>query len=50
MTNWFDQLLVWDVALAPNQSMKFGTRDMLLNASSVGGSIVADLPVAMAMV
>ena len=29
MNNWFDQLLVSDVALAPIQSMTFGTKDML---------------------
>ena len=29
MTNWFNQLLVWDVAIAPNQSMTFGMNDML---------------------
>ena len=50
--NSYDQLLrsalVWDMALAPNQSLKCGTNS--LNASSVGGSIVADLSVVMAMV
>ena len=49
MTNWFNQLLVWDVALAPNECRKFGTKDMLVEASSVGGSIVADLSVVVAM-
>ena len=29
MTNWFNKLLVWDVAFAPNQSMTFGMNDML---------------------
>ena len=32
MNNWFDQLLVWDVALAPNEYMKFGTKDMLVES------------------
>ena len=31
-TNWFDQLLIWDVALAPNQCMKFGTKNMLFES------------------
>ena len=50
MNNWFDQLLVWDVTLAPNEYMKFGTKDMLVE-SIFGwrGSIVADLSVVMAM-
>ena len=50
MTNWFDQLLVWGVVLVPNLSVKFGTKECSLNASSVGGSIVADLSVVMAIV
>ena len=32
MNNWFDQLLVWDMALAPNEYMKFGTKDMLVES------------------
>ena len=32
MTNWFNQLLVWDVALAPNECRKFGTKDMLVES------------------
>ena len=32
ITNWFDQLLLWDLALAPNQCMKFGTKDMLFES------------------
>ena len=50
MTNWFDQLLVWDVALAPDQIMKFDTKDMLSECIFVGGSIIPDLSVVMAMV
>ena len=51
MNNWFDQLLVWDVALAPNEYMKFGTKDMLVESIFVLGEalIVADLSVVMAM-
>ena len=50
MTNWFDQLLVWGVVLVPNLRVKFGKRTCSLNASSVGGSIIADLSVVMATV
>ena len=32
MTNWFNQLLGWDVALAQNEYMKFGTKDMLVES------------------
>ena len=32
MTNWFNQLLVWDVALAQNECRKFGTKDMLVES------------------
>ena len=40
MNNWFDQLLVWGVALAPNEYMKFGTKDMLVESIfGWGGSI-----------
>ncbi len=49
MNNWFDQVLVWDVALAPNEYMKFGTKDMLVESVFGWGSIVADLSVVMAM-
>ena len=49
MTNWFDQLLVWDVALAPNEYMKFGTKDMLVESVFSWRNIVADLSVVMAM-
>ena len=50
MTNWFDQLLVWDVALAPNHCMQIGTKDMLFESVFGWGSIVADISVVMAMV
>ena len=50
MNNWFDQLLVWDVALAPNEYMKFGTKDMLVESVfGWGKHHVADLSVVMAM-
>ena len=51
MTNWFNQLLDWDVDLAPNfNEWNLAQRTCSLNASSVGGSIVADLSVVMAIV
>ena len=50
MTNWFDQLLVRNVAIAPNQVWNLARRTCCLKASSIGRSIVADLSVVMAMV
>ena len=50
MNNWFDQLLVWDVALAPNEYMKFSSKDMLVESFfGWGKHHVADLSVVMAM-
>ena len=50
MTNWFNQLLVWDVAFAPNQSMTFGMNDILFEGIFGWGSTVADLSVVMTIV
>ena len=50
MTNWFDQRLVRNVALAPNQVWHLARRTCCLKASSIGRIIVADLSVVMAMV
>ena len=49
MNNWFDQLLVWGVALAPNEYMKFGTKDMLVESVYGWGKLGGDLSVVMAM-
>ena len=45
MTNWFNQHLVWDMALAPNQSMTFDMNDMLFEGIFGRGKHVADLSV-----
>ena len=37
LTSWFDQLLVWDVALVPSQCMTFGTKNMLFESVFVRG-------------
>ena len=47
MTNWFNQLLVWDMALAPNQCMTCGMNDMLFEGIFGRGKHVADLSVVM---
>ena len=47
MTNWFNQLLVWGVALATNLSMIFGMKGMHVEGIFGWRSTVADLSVVM---